>query len=85
MMLPTPKTDVVAVHEALLFIPFVRAARRVLVGLARRVRVPDLGLVVAQPEVALPFEHFRGDGAGRRLTRENPQQRVASTLRPTDP
>jgi len=69
VMLPAPKTDVVAVHEALLCIPLVRAARRVLVGLARRVGIPDLGSIIPEAEVALPLQNFGRDGAGRRLAR----------------
>ena len=68
-MIPTQKTDVVAIHETFLLITFVGTPRRVLVGLARRVRVPNFRLVVAQPEVALSLQNFWWYGSGRRLAR----------------
>ena len=84
-MKTTQNTDVVAIDKTFGGVALVRAARGVLVGLARRLGIPDLGPVVAQPEVALPLQNFRGDGTGRRLARENPQQRVRATFTPTDP
>ncbi len=80
----TRAPDVVGIHKAFGGIPLVRAPRRVLVGLSSCLGVPDLRLVVTQAEVALSFEHFGRDRAGRRLTRKNPQQRIGSTFRAAD-
>ena len=83
-MLPTQDTNVVAINKTLGSIPFVRAPSGMLVGFSSFIGVPDLRLVIAQAEVAFSFEDFRRDGAGRRLARENPQQRIGSTFRAAD-
>ena len=49
----TRAPDVVAIDETFGGVPFVRAPRRVLVGLSCRIRVPDLRLVITKAEVAL--------------------------------